>query len=111
MSRGERHVIDACRRLQADGRQEQHPATPAGDPPLAGLIAVKEKRWDDAIAELLKTNPRNCTVLIGLGDAWLAKGDKEKARQQFTRAANFNELDLEFAAVRSVAQQKLAALK
>jgi tetratricopeptide (TPR) repeat protein len=78
---------------------------------LAGLIAVKEKRWDDAIAEPQKANPRNCTVMVGLGDAYLAKGDKDKARQLWTRAANFNELDLEFAAMRSVAQQKLAALK
>ena len=78
---------------------------------LAGMIALKEKRWDDAVAELNQAPPRSCMAMVGLAEAYLAKGDKDKARQQLTKAANFNEIDLEFGLTRSVAKDKLAKLK
>jgi len=78
---------------------------------LSGLIAMQEKRLDDAIAELSQANPRSTEAMINLGDAYLAKGDKEKAREMWTKAANFNELDLEFALMRPVALQKLSEVK
>ena len=56
--------------------------------------------------------PQRDSLFYFIGEkSGLAKGDKEKAREMWTKAANFNELDLEFALMRPVALQKLSEVK
>lgn len=78
---------------------------------LAGMIALKEKKYDEAIAELDQADQRSCLVLMSLGEAYQAKGDKDKARGYFAQVVDFNELNLEFGLTRAAAKSKLAALK
>jgi tetratricopeptide (TPR) repeat protein len=77
---------------------------------LNGAIALGEKRYDDAIRELGQARQRNPEVLFRLAEAHLAKGDKAAAREFFSKVANFNEYDWNFAFLRAKAQKKLAGL-
>ena len=76
---------------------------------LAGRIALEEKNYDAAIAELARANQQNPDVLYLLGQAYQAKGDAAKAKDNFTKAAKFNSLpQLNYALVRSKAEKALA---
>jgi tetratricopeptide (TPR) repeat protein len=77
---------------------------------LLGAVALGEKRYDDAIRELGQARQRNCEVLYRLAEAHLAKGDKATAKEFFSKVANFNEYDWNFAFLRAKAQKKLAGL-
>src|SRR6476646_2065451 len=57
---------------------------------LAGRIALEEKNYDTAIAELAQANQQNRDVLYLLGWAYQAKGDATKAKDSYRRAAKFN---------------------
>ena len=59
---------------------------------LDGIIAMAEKDWDRAIAELQQANPQNPEDVYRVALAYQAKGDAAKAREYFTRAADFNSL-------------------
>ena len=76
---------------------------------LAGRIALEEKNYDAAIAELAQANQQNCDVFYLLGQAYQGKGDAAKAKDSFTKAAKFNSLpNLNYALVRTKAEKALA---
>lgn len=77
---------------------------------LAGRIALEEKNYDAAISELGQANQQNPDALYLLAKAYKAKGDAEKARTYYTKAANFNSLpQLNYAIVRNKAEKALAS--
>lgn len=76
---------------------------------LAGRIALEEKNYDNAIAELGQANQQNPQVLYLLGQAYQGKGDAAKAKASFTKAAKFNSLPaVNYAFVRTRAEKALA---
>jgi tetratricopeptide (TPR) repeat protein len=75
---------------------------------LAGRIALVEKNYDTAIAELGQANQQNPDVLYLLGWAYQEKGDVTKAKDNYRRAAKFNSLpNLNYALVRRKAEKAL----
>jgi tetratricopeptide (TPR) repeat protein len=77
---------------------------------LLGRIALSEKNYDTAIAELGQANQQNPDVLYLQGEAYAGKGDAAKAKENFTKAAKFNSLpQLNYAFVRSKAEKALAS--
>jgi tetratricopeptide (TPR) repeat protein len=77
---------------------------------LAGMIALHEKNYDVAITELGQSNQQNPNNLYLLGEAYKGKGDAAKAKDSFTKAANFNSLPaLNYAFVRTKAEKAIAS--
>jgi tetratricopeptide (TPR) repeat protein len=77
---------------------------------LAGMIALAEKNYDQAIGELNQSNQQNPNNLYLLGQAYEGKGDAGKAKESFTRAAKFNSLpQLNYAFVRTKAEKAIAS--
>jgi len=75
---------------------------------LAGRIALAEKNFDAAVAELSQANQQNPDVLYLLGWAYQEKGDATKSRDNYQRAAKFNSLpNLNYALVRHKAEKAL----
>jgi tetratricopeptide (TPR) repeat protein len=71
---------------------------------LAGMIALEEKDYDKAVAELQQANQQNPYDLYRLCQAYQGKGDGEKAKAFCTKAADFNSLpQLNLAFVRTKA--------
>lgn len=55
------------------------------------LTATQTENWDKAIeiyTALVKANPADQTALLTLGNVWLVKGDKDKAKANFEAAFN-----------------------
>ncbi len=77
---------------------------------LAGMIALREKRFDDALKELQQANQRNPRNLYRMAQAYEGKGDKENAKEMWTKAANFNERNYSYAFIRNKAKKKLAEM-
>jgi tetratricopeptide (TPR) repeat protein len=76
---------------------------------LAGMIALEEKNYDTAIAELNQSNQQNPNNLYLLGLANQGKGDAAKAKEWFKKTANFNSLPaINYAFVRAKAAKMLA---
>ncbi|HWS85845.1 MAG TPA: tetratricopeptide repeat protein [Pyrinomonadaceae bacterium] len=76
---------------------------------LAGMIALAEKDYDKAIAELQQASQQNPQNLYRLSQAYQGKGDNAKAKEFAARAAGFNSLpQLNYAFVRTKAR-KLAS--
>jgi tetratricopeptide (TPR) repeat protein len=76
---------------------------------LAGLIALKEKRFDQALTHTGKANQQNPYVLYLTGLAHQGKGDQEKAAEMFRQAVNHNTLPtLNHAFVRAKAKKMKA---
>jgi len=76
---------------------------------LAGRIALAEKDYDTAIAELQQANEQNPRNLYRLAQAYQAKGDSARAQEYATRAAGFNSLpQLNYAFVRVKAQKMVS---
>ncbi|MBZ5680599.1 MAG: tetratricopeptide repeat protein [Acidobacteriia bacterium] len=74
---------------------------------LAGRIALGEKDYDKAIAELGQANLQNPRNLYRLSQAYQGKGDSAKAQEFCTKAADFNSLPtLNYAFVRAKAQKQ-----
>lgn len=72
---------------------------------LAGMIALAEKDYDKALAELAQANLQNPQNLYRLCKAHQGKGDKEKAREFCAKAAEFNSLpQLNYAFIRTKAK-------
>jgi tetratricopeptide (TPR) repeat protein len=79
---------------------------------LAGRIALAEKDYPTAIAELQQANQQNPRNLFRLYQAYLGKGDDRKAREFCTQAAGFNSLpQLNYAFIRVKAQKIVAGKK
>jgi len=77
---------------------------------LAGMIALAEKNYDQAISELNQSNLQNPNNLYLLGQAYEGKGDAAKAKEEFTKAAKFNSLpQLNYAFVRTKAEKAIAS--
>jgi len=77
---------------------------------LAGRIALEEKNYDNAMAELAQANQQNPDVLYLRGQAYKGKGDAANAKAFFTKAAKFNSLpQLNYAFVRGKAEKALVS--
>jgi tetratricopeptide (TPR) repeat protein len=77
---------------------------------LAGMIALHDKNYDQAIAELNQSNQQNPVDLYLLGEAYKGKGDAANAKDSFTKAAKFNSLPaLNYAFVRTKAEKAIAS--
>lgn len=75
---------------------------------LAGMIALQEKNYDAAIAELMQANQQNPNNLFLMGLVYQAKGDAAKAKEWFTKTAKFNSLPaLNYAFVRTKAEKMI----
>jgi tetratricopeptide (TPR) repeat protein len=73
---------------------------------LAGMIALQENDYDKALAELPQANLQDPYNLYRLGQAHQGKGDKEKAKEFCTKAADFNSLPLlNYAFIRTKAKK------
>jgi len=73
---------------------------------LAGVIALAEKNYDSAIAELEQANLQNPRNLYRLYEAYQGKGDSAKAQEYRSQAASFNPLpQLNYAFIRAKAQK------
>ncbi|HEU5250290.1 MAG TPA: hypothetical protein VFW15_09920, partial [Thermoanaerobaculia bacterium] len=59
---------------------------------VAGRIALAEKDWDKALAELQQANQQNPQNLYRMCQAHQGKGEKEKAKEFCSKAAEFNSL-------------------
>lgn len=76
---------------------------------LSGMIALAEKDYDKAIAELQQANQQDPQNLYRLCQAYQGKGDNAKAKEFCAKAAGFNSLpQLNYAFIRAKAQ-KMAA--
>ena len=75
---------------------------------LAARIAIAEKDYPVAVQELEQASQRDPRVLYLLAVALQGKGDSARAREVCTQAANFNELAVNYAYVRSKAREMLA---
>jgi tetratricopeptide (TPR) repeat protein len=79
---------------------------------LAGMIALAEKDYDKAIAELEQTGQQNPQNFYRLCQAYQGKGDKAKAKELCTKAAGFNSLpQLNYAFARTKAQKMAGDMK
>jgi len=75
---------------------------------LAGIIAVQAADWTKAVRELALANQRSPRVLYFTGLAWQGKGDAARAKQALKAAADFNQLDPDYAFVRAAARRALS---
>ena len=76
---------------------------------LAGRIALAEKDYDKAVAELQQANQQDPRNLYRLSEAYQAKGDSAKAMKMCKQAADFNSLpQLPYAFIRTKAQKMMA---
>ena len=78
---------------------------------LDGTIALAEKDYDKAIAELQQIGQQNPQNLYRLCQAYQAKGDNAKAKDYCTKAAGFNSLpQLNYAFIRAKAKKMAASM-
>jgi tetratricopeptide (TPR) repeat protein len=76
---------------------------------VLGLIAVQEKRFDDAITELGKADQQDPNVIYQTALAYQGKGDTTKTRELAGKAANANILPtLDYAFIRAKAKRMAA---
>lgn len=79
---------------------------------LNGMIALEEKKFDDAIAELTQSNQQNPQNLYRLCQAYEGKGDAQKAKDSCAKAATFNSLpQLNYAFIRTKAARNEGGAK
>jgi tetratricopeptide (TPR) repeat protein len=72
---------------------------------LAGMIALAEKDYDKALSELQQASQQNPHNLYRMCQAYQGKGDKEKAKELCTKAAEFNSLpQVNYAFIRTKAR-------
>jgi len=76
---------------------------------LAGMIALDEKRFADAVTELTAANQQDPRVLYLLGVAYAGAGDAAKAHDAYQQAYDFNAFAPNLAYVRAKAKRALAA--
>jgi tetratricopeptide (TPR) repeat protein len=74
---------------------------------LAGMIALEEKDWEKAREELAQANQQDPYNIYRMALALEGRGDKEAAKQLYTKAADFNALNsLTYALVSEKARQE-----
>jgi tetratricopeptide (TPR) repeat protein len=79
---------------------------------LDGRIALAEKDYDKAIAELQQANQQDPRIIYFLSVAYQGKGDSTKAKELCIKAAEFNSLpQLNYAFIRVKAQKVAAGSK
>jgi tetratricopeptide (TPR) repeat protein len=79
---------------------------------VMGMIALAEKKYDDAVAELQQASMQNPSNLYRLALAYKGKGDNAKAKEFCTKAAHFYGIpNLNYAFVRAKATKMLAGMK
>jgi tetratricopeptide (TPR) repeat protein len=79
---------------------------------LAGRIALAQKDYGTAISELEQANQQDPRNLYRMGQAYQAKGDKDKAQKYYADAAGFNSLPaLNYAFIRTKAQKMVSGGK
>ena len=77
---------------------------------VAGTIALAQKKYDDAVAELSQANQQNPQNLFRLCQAYEGKSDATNAQQYCSKAAGFNSLpQLPYAFVREQANKTTLA--
>jgi tetratricopeptide (TPR) repeat protein len=76
---------------------------------LAGLLALHQKSWADAVAQLEQASQQDPVVLFHLALAHQGRGDAARARQLLASVADFNELNFNWAYVRAKARRMLEA--
>jgi tetratricopeptide (TPR) repeat protein len=77
---------------------------------LTGQIALAEKDWDKALAELQQANQQNPQNLYRMCQAHQGKGEKDKASELCSKAAGFNSLpQLNYAFIRGKAKSAARA--
>jgi len=108
------HDLETAKKEQAEFLQGSQTAQNSGQikqaHELAGMIALQEKNYDQAITELGQGNQQNPQDLYWLGQAYQGKGDAAKAKESFTKAAKFNSLPaLNYALVRTKAEKAIAS--
>jgi tetratricopeptide (TPR) repeat protein len=111
-----RKDLAAAKKTAEEFRQgaeaQQNPAQLKQAHELAGRIALAEKDYDKAIAELEQANQLDPRNPYRLSQAYQAKGDAAKAEEYAKKAADFNSLPaLNYAFVRSKVQKELSAKK
>jgi len=75
---------------------------------LNGMIAMKEKDYDQALAELSRANQQDPYVLFQIGLTYRDKGDMLQAKKFLTKAVNFNIVNsIEYAFCRKKAEDIL----
>jgi tetratricopeptide (TPR) repeat protein len=90
-------------------QEKKNPARIKQGHELEGRIALKEKKFDDALDHLGEANQQDPYVLYQIGLAYQGKGDQSKAAEMFKQAAEFNNLPtLNSAFVRAKAKQQQA---
>ena len=78
---------------------------------LAGMIALEEKDFDKAIEELEQANQQNPYTFYRMALAYEGKDNKEKAKEFYKKAGNFNALNsLNQVFIRSKAKKKLTEM-
>jgi tetratricopeptide (TPR) repeat protein len=83
----------------------KNPAQARNAHELDGIVALAEKKYDEAIAQLQQANPQNPYNLYRLCQAYRGKGDAAKAGEYCDRAARTNTLpQMNLAFVRSRAK-------
>ena len=102
----------AAKREAEDFRQgAKNPAQLKQAHELDGRLALAERDYDKAIAELLQANQQDPRIVYILSQAYQGKGDGTKAKELCIKAAEFNSLpQLNYAFIR-VKAQKMAAGK
>ncbi|MGH9498405.1 MAG: tetratricopeptide repeat protein [Terriglobales bacterium] len=79
---------------------------------LVGRSALAQKDYEQAIAELEQANQQDPRNLYRLGLAYQAKGDRARAHEYFSQAAEFNSLPaLPYAFIRLKAQKLATTTK
>jgi tetratricopeptide (TPR) repeat protein len=74
---------------------------------LLGLIALQDKDYAAAVAELQQANQQDPRVLFSLAQAYRGKGEAPTARATLAKAADFNGLGFNYSFVRGKAKKML----
>ncbi len=77
---------------------------------LAGLVAMREKRYDDAIEDFDQTSKRWASNFYYKGLAFAKKGDKAIARECFDTVIHFNDTGFDSGFFRHTAVKELEKL-
>ena len=77
---------------------------------LEGRMALEDKDYARALTELQQASQQDPRVLYLTAIALHGKGDRPKAKETLARAAEFNELNPNYAYVRTKAKEMLAKL-
>lgn len=75
---------------------------------LAGIIATKEKNWEEALIQLKQSNLQNPYNLYLIGEVYNAMGDAALSQDYFTKAYNYNLVNN---LLQSMARQRIALIQ